>query len=54
MYLFIFEDGSIKKGSIVEDGDTAAADDGILDIIDISGAEPLQYHDGEWHEIEDV
>ena len=52
MYLFIFEDMEIKKGTAVMQGDFDAVDAGILDIIDISKEEPLKYYDGKWHDLE--
>lgn len=52
MFLFIFEDGLIKKATVICDGDKSCADDGIIDLIDISGDEPKQYYDGEWHDLE--
>lgn len=55
MYLFIFEDGEIKFRDIVEDGDLIAADDGLLDIIDIrSHGEPKRFFDGKWDDVERV
>jgi len=54
MYLFIFEDGEVKKYDKVCQGDFDEADAGILDVIDVSADEPLQYHDCGWHEIESV
>lgn len=52
MYIFIFEDGSFKKGDTILDGDLDAAESGILEIIDISG-EPKYYSgNGEWVDLE--
>lgn len=54
MYLFIFEDGSIRRKDIVQDGDLMEADDGVLDIIDIRKSdEPKMYYEGKWNEIEE-
>ncbi|VVP89566.1 hypothetical protein PS918_03098 [Pseudomonas fluorescens] len=36
MYLMIFEDGEIKSAQELSEDDVRAADDGCLDIIDIS------------------
>jgi len=47
MFLFIFEDGSIKTTEKVSIEDMKSCDDGILDIIDVSGDVPLQYYGGE-------
>ena len=44
------EGGEIYKGETVNDDDKTAADNGILDILDID--EGKQYYDGSWHEIE--
>lgn len=55
MYLFIFEDGDIKYRDCVEDGDLMAADDGLLDIVDIRlHGEPKRYWDGKWQAVEAV
>ncbi len=52
MYIFIFEDGSFKKGDAILDGDLDAVESGILEIIDISG-EPKYYSgNGEWVDLE--
>lgn len=52
MYLYIFEDGSLKTTQSIGEGDLAACDDGLIDLIDISGPEPKQYMDGDWIKIE--
>lgn len=52
MYLYVFEDGEIKKGSTFCQGDMDSCDAGILDVIDISGEQPQQYYEGEWHDIQ--
>ena len=55
MYLFIYEDGDIRKGPKVQEGDFTDADGGILDIIDISSPlGPKRYFQGEWGKIENV
>ena len=51
MYIYIFEDGEVKKGDTFGHGDMDSCDDGILDVIDISGDQPMQYYDNEWHDI---
>ena len=53
MYLLIFEDGSLGTVATITDDLIASADDGILDIVDISGDLPLQYFGGEWNDIEE-
>ena len=53
MYLIIFEDGSISKSDSVGISELEAADDGILDLIDISASDsPFRYYDGEWSELD--
>jgi len=54
MYLFIFEDGSLAKSLTVDDEDYKSADEGYLDIINVTNDQPVQYHDGDWHGINDV
>ena len=54
MYILIFEDGSLKQASSVDEGDLYAADEGLLDIVDITKDMPRQYYGGEWHLLEDV
>ncbi|MBD1602519.1 hypothetical protein [Pseudomonas typographi] len=55
MYLMIFEDGEIKSAEEVGIDDTQAADDGLLDLIDISDPfNPTRYWGGEWKSVEDV
>ncbi|MBD1555271.1 hypothetical protein HAQ04_28205 [Pseudomonas sp. C2L11] len=55
MYLMIFEDGEIKSAEEVGIDDTQAADDGLLDLIDISDPfNPTRYLGGEWKSVEDV
>jgi len=52
MYIFIFEDGSFRKGESILDGDLDAVENGILEIIDISG-EPKHYSgNGVWQDLE--
>ena len=51
MYLYIFEDGEVKKATTISKEDKESCDMGILDIIDISGDEPKQYYEGEWHDL---
>ena len=53
MYLLIFEDGSLRvTGEVLSDDLLRSADDGILDIVNMD--EILQYHNGEWIEIQMV
>lgn len=50
-YLFIFEDGQVMKADKVTDDEFVSCDNGILDVIDISGDEPMQYLNDGWHEL---
>ena len=54
MYIYIFEDGEIRKGTIFDEEEAKACDGGFLDIIDISGDEPKMYYDGKWNDIEKI
>jgi hypothetical protein len=55
MYIIIFEDGSIKQATELDEGLLPAADDGLVDIIDISThKDPLQYLDEGWCSLDDV
>ncbi len=52
MYLFIFEDGAIKKSDSVTQDDL---DSDYLQIIDISQPNnPVEYFDGEWQTIDSL
>ena len=49
MYLVIFEDFSIRHTAELEDGLLSAADDGLVEVVDISNPEhPLRYTNGNW------
>jgi len=52
MYVYIFEDGQIKTASTFDDDDMASCDMGVIDVIDISGEKPKQYHNNNWHDLE--
>ena len=52
MYIFIFEDGSFKKGETVLEDDLDAVESGILEIIDISGEPKFYSGNGEWQDLE--
>jgi hypothetical protein len=52
MYLLILEDGEIVKSATVNEDDKLMVDAGLLDLIDVSGDQPVQYLEGEWHEID--
>ena len=52
MYLYIFENGEIKKSTTFSDCDAEACDAGILDVIKINDVNPKQYGCGQWHFID--
>lgn len=55
MYLFIFEDGTIKKSSSYSDEDFESVENGYLDIVDISDPEnPKVINGTEWEAVESV
>lgn len=53
MFLLILEDGSLRKAKTVSDDDLTMCNDGILGIINLNTDEPMQYHDGDWHDIDE-
>jgi hypothetical protein len=54
-YLLITEDQNVFKTDALAPGDLDAADDGLLDVIDISDpADPLRYFDGGWTNVEEA
>ncbi|MGF6595096.1 hypothetical protein [Pseudomonas sp. 2835] len=55
MYLLIFEDGEMKSAEDVTDDELRGADDGLLDIVDISEPfTPTRYVGGQWVDVEGV
>ena len=52
MYILIFEDGSMVKSKTVSDEDFKAADDGLVDIIDVGDDDPMRYFDSGWTDID--
>lgn len=53
MFLVIFEDGAIRKAEEVSQDDVRSADDGLLDLIDISRPDdPRRYVEGGWHPLD--
>tara|TARA_R110000851_G_scaffold188259_1_gene338287 strand:+ start:231 stop:404 length:174 start_codon:yes stop_codon:yes gene_type:complete len=53
MYIIIFEDGSMSYSATISSEELEAADDGILDIVDISDpTHPLRYFDEGWCSLE--
>jgi len=54
MWIYIFEDGEVKKSTARPCADDLdAVDAGILQILDVSD-EPAEYYDNEWHTIPDA
>lgn len=55
MFLLIFEDGEVKRADAVGEDDKQSADDGYIDLIDISDpTSPKRFISGEWLEVEDI
>jgi len=53
MYIMIHESGDMVLVDALTADDLRAADDGILDLLDVSRADaPLRYHDEGWTDIE--
>ncbi len=54
MYIYLFEDGSVKKSATYNNEDAESVRDGILDVIDISNSDNPIAADGEggWIELE--
>ena len=53
MYLFFFEDLAINKSDTVTEHDLICVANGYMDIIDISGDEPLRYTKGQWKPVDE-
>jgi hypothetical protein len=52
MFLMIHESGDMVRIESLTDGDLSAADDGVVELLDVSEAgNPKRYNEGEWHEI---
>lgn len=55
MFLIIFEDGQITCCTKVSDELFSGADDGIVDIVDVSDpVSPLRYWGGDWEAVESL
>jgi hypothetical protein len=52
MYIYIYEDGEIRKAAQIEEDDKASIDAGILDIVDCNTCKA--YYDGQWRHLPDV
>ena len=53
MFVVIFEDGDMRLAYSVDDSLLESADDGVVDLLDVSVADsPRCYYKGEWHELE--
>ncbi len=54
MFLLILEDGSIRKTASVSDETLSACDDGYCSVINLNTDQPMDFHKGEWADIEEV
>ena len=54
MFLIILEDSEIRLCNTVSNDDLAACDDGIIDIINLNTDKPMQYYNGDWHDIDEI
>jgi hypothetical protein len=55
MFLIIFEDGEVKRADAVGEDDKQSADDGYIDLIDITDPSvPKRFISGAWSDIEDL
>ena len=54
MYLLIHEDGSLQTATELAEDVFKAADDGYIDVVDVTGEVPFQYLRNEWHKIDGV
>lgn len=53
MFLVIFEDGEIQSTREAGEDLTQGADDGVLDLLDVSDPEnPMRWWDGEWQAVD--
>jgi len=53
MYLIIFEDGNSVLVPQISDADKRAADEGVIDLFDVSVADsPTRYINSQWENIE--
>lgn len=54
MFIIIFEDGEIKYSPNVDSDILDAADDGLVDVLDISDQDCIQQYSGGWSAIDGV
>lgn len=54
MYLFIFEDGSVKQGRELSNSDLQDVEYGVLQVIRLDDSGPKEYFEGEWLSVESV
>ena len=54
MYLLIYEDNSLQTAVELDEDTFKAADEGYIDIVDITGETPFQYYQKGWHKIDGV
>ena len=53
MFVMIHESGDMVRIAELTESDIVAADDGVVDLLDVSEANnPKRYNEGDWHEIE--
>ena len=54
MFIMIHESGDMVRIAELTEGDLSAADDGVVDLLDVSDVTaPKRYIEGEWREISD-
>jgi hypothetical protein len=54
MYLFMFEDGDVRKGLDFSQDDKDSCDAGYLDVIDLHADNPKRWWNGRWVDVEKV
>ena len=53
MFIIIHESGDMVKARELSCGDVAAADDGVVDLVDLSEVDnPKRYYEGVWVELD--
>ena len=54
MYIVIFEDGDIRRATTLLQADFDSADEGLIDILDVSGEIPFHYVNGKWLKLKEI
>jgi len=54
MFIIIFEDGVVKSSPNVDADILNAAEDGLIQVLDISDQDCIQEYSGGWHTIDGV